>query len=119
MYYLCDINNDYYDCETCLWDGICDQLTFEIPGTTYFPSENGVRKSRVYVPKEGCRYYTPLLVDGSGAVYVPHIDDRKILTFTVEDKPAGVPDPVDLNPFDEWSDIDDSHIRSDYIWEEM
>ena len=61
MYYLCDINNDYYDCETCLWDGICDQLTFEIPGTTYFPSENGVRKSRVYVPKEWCRYYTPLL----------------------------------------------------------
>ena len=59
------------------------------------------------------------VVDGSGAVYVPHIDDRKILTFTVEDKPAGVPDPVDLNPFDEWSDIDDSHIRSDYIWEEM
>lgn len=61
MYYLRDLTNDYYDCGTCLWDGVCDQLTFEIPGATYFPSESGVRKSRVYVPIEGCRYYTPLL----------------------------------------------------------
>ena len=59
------------------------------------------------------------VVDGSGAVYVPHIDDRKILTFTVEEMPGDIPGPVDLNPFDEWSDIDGSQVTSDYIWEEM
>lgn len=59
------------------------------------------------------------MLDVSGAVYVPHIDDRKILTFTVEEKPGDIPGPVDLNPFDEWSDIDGSQVTSDYIWEEM
>lgn len=54
-----------------------------------------------------------------GAVYVPHISEQKILSFTIEDKPGDVPDPVDLNPHDEWSDIDDSEIVSDYVWEKM
>lgn len=54
-----------------------------------------------------------------GAVYVPHIDEHKVLTFTLEEKPAGVPDPVDLNPFDEWSDIESDGIVSDYVWEQM
>ena len=35
------------------------------------------------------------------------------------DEPGDVPDPVDLNPHDEWSDIDDSEIVSDYVWEKM
>lgn len=56
---------------------------------------------------------------GSGAVYVPHVDDRKILSFTVEDEPTEVPDPVDLNPFDEWSNIDESEKETTYIWEQM
>ncbi len=59
------------------------------------------------------------VVDSNGSVYVPHVDDRKILTFTIEESPSGVPDPVDLNPFDEWSGIDDSQTKSDYIWEDM
>lgn len=54
-----------------------------------------------------------------GAVYVPHISEQKILSFTIEDEPGDVPDPVDLNPHDEWSDIDDSEIVSDYVWEKM
>lgn len=58
-------------------------------------------------------------VSGQGAVYVPHIDERKILSFTVEDEPTEVPDPVDLNPFDEWNNIDESEVDSDYIWEPM
>lgn len=56
---------------------------------------------------------------GSSAVYVPHISDRKVLSFTIEDEPAGVPDPVDLNPHDEWSPVDGSEILSDYIWESI
>ena len=45
--------------------------------------------------------------------------EQKILSFTIEDEPGDVPDPVDLNPHDEWSDIDDSEIVSDYVWEKM
>ena len=53
------------------------------------------------------------------AVYVPHIDEHKILTFTVEKEPGDVPDPVDLNPNDEWSGIDACTVETDYIWESM
>ena len=37
-----------------------------------------------------------------GAVYVPHISEQKILSLQIEDEPGDVPDPVDLNPHDEW-----------------
>lgn len=54
-----------------------------------------------------------------GVVYVPHVDEHKILTFTIEDMAGEIPDPVDLNPHDEWSDVDDTTVVSDYIWEDM
>ena len=54
-----------------------------------------------------------------GIVYVPHISDNKILSFTIETEATEVPDPVDLNPNDEWSPIDDSTIVSDYVWEKI
>lgn len=54
----------------------------------------------------------------SSVVYVPSIDEDKILTWTVkqvteplEDIPA-----TDLNPYDEWSE--DGDINSEYEWEE-
>ncbi len=56
---------------------------------------------------------------GSGKTYVPHIDEHNVLTFTLEDNPTDIPDPVDLNPFDEWSEIDESEAASDYVWESM
>ncbi len=59
------------------------------------------------------------VIDSNGVVYVPHLSDRKILSFTIEDKPTGVPEPVDLNPWDEWFDMDESGLKSDYIWEDM
>ena len=37
------------------------------------------------------------IVGADGAVYVPHIDDKKVLSFTIEKAPDKVPDPVDLN----------------------
>ena len=57
----------------------------------------------------------------SGKVYIPHIDEHKVLTFTVEDNPGILPDPVDLNPFDEWIEMDemDGSDVTDYIWEPM
>lgn len=54
-----------------------------------------------------------------GAVYVPHISAQKVLTFTIEDEPGEVPAPVDLNPNDEWSEIEGDGIVTDYIWEPM
>jgi hypothetical protein len=54
---------------------------------------------------------------GPSMVYVPTIDNDKILSWTVqeatEDMP--IPDPVDLNVADDWVDDD---TESEYEWEE-
>lgn len=54
---------------------------------------------------------------GPSIVYVPEVDDRKILSWTIkeasEDMP--IPNPIDLNIHDDW--VDDETI-SEYIWEE-
>lgn len=53
----------------------------------------------------------------SGATFVPHIDEDKILTWT-NDKGLENPEPVDLNPFDEWTDVGDAgEATSQYTWE--
>lgn len=56
-----------------------------------------------------------------GKVYVPHVDERKVLTFTIEDEPGEVPEPVDLNPADEWSGIggDGEEVVTEYVWESI
>lgn len=51
-------------------------------------------------------------------IYVPKIDDHKILSWSVEDIEGTIPDPVDLNPFDEWSPIGPEE-GSAYVWEPM
>lgn len=67
-------------------------------------------------PKEGVDNSDTTVT--SSVVYVPSIDEDKILTWTVkqvteplEDIPA-----TDLNPYDEWSE--DGDINSEYEWEE-
>ena len=57
-------------------------------------------------------------VNGSNIVFVPSIDKDKILSWTISEAGADVkvPDPVDLNPFDEWST--DGDVTSEYEWEE-
>lgn len=46
------------------------------------------------------------VIGKDGAVYIPHIDENKVLTFTVESKPSGTAlQPMDINPNDEWLDI--------------
>lgn len=64
------------------------------------------------------------VVGKDGAVYVPHVDEHKVLTFTIENEPTEVPDPVDMNPNDEWSDMDGSGMdgegtKTTYVWESM
>ena len=46
------------------------------------------------------------VVGKDGAVYIPHVDENKVLTFTIETVPAGATlQPMDMNPNDEWQDI--------------
>ena len=64
------------------------------------------------------------VVGRDGSVYVPHVDEHKVLTFTIESEPAEAPGPVDLNPNDEWSDIGGSGMdepggETSYVWEDM
>lgn len=58
-----------------------------------------------------------VVVGSDGKVYVPHIDEHKVMTWTIEDEPGKIPDPVDMNPNDEWGPIDDESGTSDFIWE--
>lgn len=58
------------------------------------------------------------VVGEDGAVYVPHLDEHKILSFTLEKRPTEIPAPVDLNPFDEWNGMKNNG-SSDYVWEGM
>lgn len=56
--------------------------------------------------------------NAEGVVFTPHISDDLILSWTNNgglDNPA----PVDLNPFDEWNEIDGIESSSDYIWEQL
>lgn len=58
-------------------------------------------------------------IASNNVVYVPHVDERKVLTFTIEDAAGEIPGPVDLNPNDEWGEMDDTSVVSDYVWEDM
>lgn len=53
-----------------------------------------------------------------GVTFIPHISEDNILTWTNN---GGLenPEPVDLNPFDEWVEIDDVESNSDYTWERL
>lgn len=59
------------------------------------------------------------VVGSDGVVYVPHIDEHKVLTFTIEDSPGEIPPAIDLNPNDEWGNVDGGSIETDYIWESI
>lgn len=52
----------------------------------------------------------------SGVVFVPHIDERGILTWSNN---GGLenPEPYDLNAHDEWTTLPEEGIDTDYIWE--
>lgn len=55
---------------------------------------------------------------GKTMVYVPTIDDHKILTLTLQEEPGEDSYTCDLNPFDEWSEVEDDE-PTDYIWESL
>lgn len=57
------------------------------------------------------------IAGASGVTFIPHIDANKILTWT-NDGGLENPAPVDLNPFDEWSETG-NEVSTEYIWEPM
>lgn len=52
----------------------------------------------------------------NGATFIPHIDEDHILTWT-NDGGLPNPDPVDLNPHDEWSTVPEEGVETEYEWE--
>lgn len=57
---------------------------------------------------------------GPNMVYVPTIDEHKILSWTVQEVADEMPEipSTDLNPYDEWSTTG-NEVESQYIWEPM
>ena len=59
------------------------------------------------------------VVGKDGKVYVPHVDEHRILTFTIEDMAGEIPEPVDLAAADEWSEMDGEAAGGISVWEEL
>lgn len=57
---------------------------------------------------------------GPNMVYVPEVNERKILSWTIQEVTDNMPSipPTDLNPRDEWLETG-NEVMSEYIWEPM
>lgn len=57
---------------------------------------------------------------GPNMVYVPEVDEKKILSWTLQEVTDDMPSipPTDLNPNDEWLPTG-NEVETDYIWEPM
>lgn len=57
---------------------------------------------------------------GPNMVYVPTIDDKKILSWAIQEVTDEMPEipSTDLNPYDEWSETG-NEVDSQYVWEPM
>lgn len=55
-----------------------------------------------------------------GVVYVPEVDERKVLSWTLQEITDDMPSipSTDLNPSDEWRPTT-NEVESEYIWEPM
>ena len=57
---------------------------------------------------------------GPTMVYVPTVDERKILSWTIQEVTDDMPaiPSTDLNPSDEWRPTE-NEVMSEYVWEPM
>ena len=57
---------------------------------------------------------------GPTMVYMPEVDERKILSWTLKEVTDDMPSipPTDLNPNDEWLPTG-NEVESEYVWEPM
>ena len=53
---------------------------------------------------------------GDGVTFIPHVSDDCILSWT-NDGGLENPEPVDLYPHDEWSNVPEEGVESEYEWE--
>lgn len=58
------------------------------------------------------------VASADGVTFIPHISDDCILSWT-NDGGLPNPDPVDLYPHDEWSNVPEEGIESEYEWDFM
>ena len=77
---------------------------------------NNVRVPVAPMPEE-LEPDTPGGNSGPTMVYVPEVDERKILSWTIQEVTEDMPHipPTDLNPYDEWTA---DETESEYVWEE-
>ncbi len=71
-------------------------------------------------PKEGIDNGGCDCDDTPSVVFVPEISDRKILSWKIKEvgDDLTIPNPTDLNPYDEWNETG-NEVTSEYIWEPM
>ena len=105
----------------CGEDPIGDSIIVKVNGTSASITNMGIDDSGELIAtfSDGTEQSLGVVVGSDGAVFVPHISEQKVLTWTIETEAGELPDAVDLNPNDEWSGIDDSEVTTDYVWESM
>lgn len=105
----------------CGEDPIGDSIIVKVNGTSAGITNVGINDGGelIITFDDGTEQNLGVVVGSDGAVYVPHISEQKVLTWTIETKASEIPDEVDLNPNDEWSGIDDSEVTTEYVWEKM
>ena len=55
----------------------------------------------------------------NGVTFTPHVSDDRILSWT-NDGGLDNPEPIDLNPFDEWVELEDGGVTTtQYTWDFM
>lgn len=87
------------------------KLVTTAPGSKVYVTNSSqtfvLTKDREWVEDEG--------TGKKGATFIPSISEDKILSWT-NDQGLPNPDPVDLNPNDEWSIVPEEGIATDYRW---
>ncbi len=87
------------------------------PGVSITSCEVNVDGDLIVVLSDGTVINAGHVTGADGVTFIPSINEKKILSWT-NDGGLENPEPVDLNPYDEWSDIDGSG-KTEFIWEPM
>lgn len=107
-------------------DMATNMVTIPVLGSEHGDGSDGVSVTDCEINADGDLIVT--LSDGNkinagratgedGVTFIPSIDEQKILSWT-NDGGLENPEPVDLWPHDEWSDIEDDG-ETQYVWSPM
>ena len=87
------------------------------PGISVTNCEVNANGDLIVTLSDGREINAGHVVGADGVTFIPSIDEQKILSWT-NDGGLENPEPIDLNPHDEWSDIDGSG-ETQFIWSPM